>query len=1234
MVLDYLLQFYWPEGQRRSRKKSTRRGIRRAFFCAPRWQRDVVINIVVLLGACLVLAYSANALGLEAKLSDQRNLIFDRLGSSDGLSQVAVSTIVQDHQGFIWVGTQEGLYRYDGYSFEVFYHIEDDPGSLSHDTIWDIHPDSSGSLWVGTDAGLNRFDPATGQFETFMLNSESARGGRHNIIHAVFEDRSGTLWIGTGVGLARLNPDETIAHFHHDVRDPGSIGRGSVRAIYEDSLGNFWVGTELGGLSLMDRESGKFTRYTRQDSGLSDNYVRSIVEHNDQIWISTFNGGISILDRETGEIETIHALTDSIAGLASNRVRALLEDQRGDLWVGTDGGLHLWHPELGSFTRYTHDPTDIHSISDNTVFDLFQDAGGVIWVGTFNGISKWNANIETFPHYKRGAREGYGLSSNAITSFAEIAGDVWVGTFNGLNRWDKETRTFDLVLTRENGLADNMIMSLHADGDELWVGTMSGGVTIVKGDEVIANFEHDPADNETISSNAVPAILKDSKDRIWLTTYGGGVNRYLGNGKFARYPEAGNPRSKFSDLRAIDIEEAPDGRLWVATDGGGVVILDADTGDTESLRYEPDNPAGLSSDNVISMRYEGGTMWIGTRDSGLNRYLPETRSFVRYTKGDGLASDAVYGMLADSNGDLWISGGKGLSVLKLETGEFMTYDATHGLQSDDFNSGAYLRLSDGSFLFGGNNGFNAFDPAHIRGNTYVPPIVVTEFSKFNEPYALPSPIYRSNKVELNYDDFVIGFEFAAMDFTAPKKNRYQYRLEGFDRDWVDAKSGAHQVTYTNLDSGEYTFKVRGSNNDGVWNEVGAEVEVIVNPPIWATWWAYLLYLVLGLAVLYQIQKANELRLRREAEKRYSERLQLYIESLEEATDCVLIADANKNLMYTNNAIKSILDLSPAEAVGRSILSLLFSNTSDANLARQGLQSEGRWHGEVTSRRGIASVTTEITIAAVRDDSDNETAYVSIARDITDRKRTQAELENHRRNLEFLVAERTKALEREIAENKAFQRELANSLREKELLLKEVHHRVKNNMQVISSLLNIQAETIENPQFANLLGESQQRIKSMSLIHENLYQSDNLLEIDFEDYINMLANSLCRFYTIPGVSIGLDIQVEDVNLDIETAVPCGLIINELISNSLKHAFVGKEGRGTISVSFRNIGCRYVLQISDNGIGLPEDFEPNASSSMGMEIVSILTQQLDGRLHIDGRCGASFEISFPRKEKASV
>jgi len=251
--------------------------------------------------------------------------------------------------------------------------------------------------------------------------------------------------------------------------------------------------------------------------------------------------------------------------------------------------------------------------------------------------------------------------------------------------------------------------------------------------------------------------------------------------------------------------------------------------------------------------------------------------------------------------------------------------------------------------------------------------------------------------------------------------------------------------------------------------------------------------------------------------------------------------------------------------------------------------------------------------------------------VTGRKRTEAELENHRRNLEFLVAERTRALEHEVSENKIVQRELANSLKEKEMLLKEVHHRVKNNMQVISSLLNIQAETNGNEEFATLLGESQQRIKSMALIHENLYQSDDLLEIDFDDYIRMLAGSLCRFYEVPGVAVNMDIRVADVSLDIESAVPCGLIINELISNSLKHAFVGKHGRGTIRVDFVVKGCQYVLSIRDDGVGLPDGFDLNGSTTMGMEIVSILTQQLDGKLSIGRESGACFNISFPRKIK---
>ena len=486
-------------------------------------------------------------------------------------------------------------------------------------------------------------------------------------------------------------------------------------------------------------------------------------------------------------------------------------------------------------------------------------------------------------------------------------------------------------------------------------------------------------------------------------------------------------------------------------------------------------------------------------------------------------------------------------------------------------------------------------------------------------------------IELEYSDFVIGFEFAALDYTAPKKNRFKYKLEGFDRDWVDS-GGGRQATYTNLDAGTYVFRVKGSNNDGVWNEEGTQVKLVVSPPIWATWWAYLIYILAFAFGLYQLLQANTRRQQREAEKKYSERLQLYIESLEEATDCVLIADNRGRLLYANNAIRSILGQTPAEAVGKPLVSVLFENKKDAAVALAALEEQGRYNGEVTYQTDAGeSMTTEVTIAAVRELSEQGSAYVSISRDITERKTIEAELENHRRNLEYLVGERTSALEKEIVEHKAAEDDLANSLEEKELLLKEVHHRVKNNMQVISSLLNIQAETAGNEVLSDLLGASQQRIKSMSLIHENLYQSDNFQEIDFEDYIKTLANSLCRFYSVPGVDILLDVNVDNVYLDLETAVPCGLIINELISNSLKHAFKDRQGSGTISIDFRTVGCSNVLDIRDDGKGLPEDFRLEDSSSMGMEIVSILTQQLDGKIQIIGTQGAAFKISFPRKVK---
>jgi PAS domain S-box-containing protein len=483
---------------------------------------------------------------------------------------------------------------------------------------------------------------------------------------------------------------------------------------------------------------------------------------------------------------------------------------------------------------------------------------------------------------------------------------------------------------------------------------------------------------------------------------------------------------------------------------------------------------------------------------------------------------------------------------------------------------------------------------------------------------------------LEYSDYVIGFEFAALDFTAPERNKYKYMLEGFDRNWVEVQ-GVHQATYTNLDAGKYKFRVMGSNNDNQWNEEGLSIELMVKPPLWATWWAYLAYVLVSVGVMYSFWRSHTLTVKREAEERYNRELQLYIETLEEASDCLLIADENGILKYANNAIYSMMGIIPDVARGTPMNELLFSSPRDAEEAQKGLRKNDRWHGEVFNRRGSEDYTAEVTISKVKVGLTHETAYVSIARDITARKRNEEELEHHRQKLEELVGIRTQALSREIVEHKAAQKNLASSLQEKELLLKEVHHRVKNNMQVISSLLNIQAESIDNEEFSILLSSSQQRIKSMALIHENLYQSDSLLGINFQEYIEMLGNSLCRFYTIEGVNVCMDFQVEDISLDIETAVPCGLIINELISNSLKYAYKGRTGVGTIVISFRKFEDFYILTIGDDGNGMPKDFSFDNITSMGMEIICILTNQLDGNIQLIKSKGTTFRISFPEKDE---
>ncbi len=1161
------------------------------------------------------------------RLAEQRNIIFDRLGTDDGLSQGLVTTFEQDDRGFMWIGTQEGLNRFDGFEFRSFYHLDGDESTLSHDTIWTLLFDSGSRLWVGTDAGLNLYDGLSQTFSLIPL--KFGEDSSQPEVYSLVEGDLGEIWVGTSRGVARI---DNLGTANMNVETFSLSEAGNVRSMTLSDTGKLYVGTEFRGVLVKEiaaeKSSGDFDSFQYTE----DFHIRDlIVDVNNNLWIATFNGGLTKVDLDTLQSETFTPAQDQSSGLASGRVRSVFEDSSGDIWVGTDNGLHLWIRDTRNFHRYQLDLTDQRSISDNVVHEIFEDHGGVIWVGTFNGLSKWNATVNLFPYFKRPAGVGGIVPGDNITSFTEEPnGSVWIGTLNGLMLWN--SKIGELVSFHERGieLSDRRVMSLGTVGEEIWVGTMAGGINVLR-DGVITRVLRSGIEENTLSSNAITRIYSDSKDRTWVATYGGGVNLYNGDGSFKRFPIEDSEAFWFSSLRCMDILEASDGRYWIATDGGGLTILDPDTGRTEVIRHSNSDATTISSNNMLALLETRHGVWLGSFDRGLNLVDKKSGKITRFSKRDGLASDAVYGLLEDDDGVIWISGGKGLTKFNIDTGSFTRFDASHGLQSSDFNSGAYIKLSDDSLLFGGNNGFNAFYPADISLNKHIPDIRLTSFSIFNEKVLTGQNIDAVEQIELKHDDSVIGFSFAALDYTAPEKNQYRYKLEGFDKTWVE-HGGNREVTYTNLDAGTYIFRVQGSNNDGIWNDEGTSVSVLVLPAPWLTWWAYCFYAAIAVFGFMLLLRWNSDRLQREAERRYSERLQLYIESLEEASDSILIADSEGVLLYANNTIIDGLGKSPSEVVGQSLFNVLFQDGKDIEDAKHSLADDGRYHGEVElSNVSGKSVTHEITIAAVQQSSSGS-AYVGISRDVTERKLTEVELEDYRRNLERLVSERTERLQKEIAENKAIQVHLANSLQEKELLIKEVHHRVKNNMQVISSLLSIQADGAGDDKYATLLNESQQRIKSMALIHETLYQSEDLLKIDFQEYIESLTNSLSRSYSVPGVSVFVDVNVEDVQLDLETAVPCGLIINELASNALKHAFVGKEGTGVIDIDFVVQDCNYSLRIADNGIGLSDGFDVDQHTSMGMEIVAILTAQLEGELKACNDEGAVFEITFPRRAHA--
>lgn len=896
---------------------------------------------------------------------------FDHLSVEDGLSQSAVNGILQDSKGFMWFATEDGLNKYNGYTFTIFRHDPQDPTSISDSFVRCIHEDSSGMIWVGTwNGGLDRLDPGTGEFTHYRHNPADTSSLSHDNVLCLYTDRAGTLWVGTAAGLDRFDPESgQFAHYQHDPADSSSLSDYSVVAILEDSSNELWIGTWSGGLNRLDRDTGQFTHYQNEPANpqsLSDSSISVIYEDSmGVLWIGTSAGGLNRMERSQGTFAHYFRSPMDTHSLSSDNVMAILEDSAGVLWIGTlGGGLDRYDRENDRFVHYNSNPYDPHSLSSNDVRSLYEDRGGVLWVGTLGaGLNKANPTNQKFALYRQEPGNPNSLNDRSIWAILEDhEGVLWVGTDEGgLNRFDRESGQWTHYLhdTEDpHSLSDNTVRAIYEDlGQVLWIGTENGLDRFDRDSGQFTHYRHDANDPQSLSHNHIATIYEDRSGMLWVGTIEGGLNRLdRETGQITRYQSDPNNPDSLSHDTITCIYETADGVLWIGTMGGGVNAFDPTREHFVHYRHDPRNSNSLSHDVVFAIAEDyAGRLYIGTWGGGLNRYNRQTHQFTHYRQKDGLANDVVYAIVEDDSGYLWLSTNGGLSRFRVPSRQFRNYDVTDGLQSNEFNMGAYYKSKSGELFFGGINGFNALYPPLVVDNPHVPPVVVSAVKKLDQTIA--TDISQSQEIRLTYRDTTVAFEFAALDYTAPHKNQYLYKLEGFDPTWVDAGTRRY-VNYTNLKGGHYIFRVRGANNDGVWNLTGVALPVAVTPPFWDTWLfrgSVALLLATSLLVAYRLRvrsieertHALETQVR---ERTYEiERRRLVAEGLREI---LVILNSNRSLGETldhiacqaaqlSGAVKAIIYQAESSLANPTILGT-YSNDQISSSVRRGAARLADW----------------------------------------------------------------------------------------------------------------------------------------------------------------------------------------------------------------------------------------------------------------------------------------------------
>ncbi len=831
-------------------------------------------------------------------LAQNRGIKFERLGEEQEL-QGTVRCILQDRQGFMWFGVQGGVNKYDGYHITVYQKDVFDSTSLSNGGVSALCEDYAGALWIGTTGGLNRFDRKSEGFTRFALTFENPHSFDNDVIYTIYEDRANALWVGTNHGLYQFDRDhERFISASLTMSALEQLARDDVFSLLEDHAGTFWIGTARG-LFKLDPQKGRLLHFMHDENNsrsLGHNVIWQIYEDRYRtLWFGTEGGGLSCLrvdEREAGNFtHFVHDRADAYS-LSEDTVWAIREDRFGSLWVGTGNGLNRFEREQERFIRFQQDEKDVNSLSDNWIWSIYEDRSGILWIGTyFGGINKWDRGQTRFTTVAHDPRDPHSLNNNIIDTFYEDrSGALWVGTTGGgVNRLNPASKRFTHFMHDPKNpytLSNNWVFEINEDRTgALWIGTGDGRVN--KFDRKTERFTHpslEPNHPRRLDHDTVSANYPDTaaQDILWLKIGGGGgLNRLdLAANQLTRFVHDANDSLSLSDnsLWAICAGRSPH-LLWVAT-SNGLNRFDLRTEKFTRYFHDPKNPFSLSNNVVFAILQDRfGALWAGTAQ-GLNRFDEQSSRFTRYTTKDGLPHNTICGMLEDARGRLWLSTDQGVTCFDPHTEVFRNYDVTDGLPSNGFMAGAAYKNARGEMFFGSfNSGFTRFHPDSIKDNPYIPPVVITSFKRYNTEDAagvgiVEKGISAKKEIEVSYKDNILSFEFAALSYRNTFKNQYAYKLEGYSDQWIQLGT-ERRVSFTNLDPGTYTLRVKGSNNDGVWNEEGTSLKITVTPPWWKTRWAYAFYFLLFATILYswrrydlnRIHLKNQLRLEHiEAEK--------------------------------------------------------------------------------------------------------------------------------------------------------------------------------------------------------------------------------------------------------------------------------------------------------------------------------------------------------------------------------